>query len=95
MKRCILYVLAICTCAITSYSKNIVFGKVVSADSIGIEYASVRLLATDSTFITGATTDSNGKYTLELNNNGKYILLYSALGYNSKQINAEITKKTT
>ncbi|WP_289857318.1 TonB-dependent receptor [uncultured Muribaculum sp.] len=95
MKRCILYVLAICTCAITSYSKNIVFGKVVSADSIGIEYASVRLLATDSTFITGATTDSNGKYTLELNKNGKYILQYSALGYNSKQINAEITKKTT
>ncbi len=59
-----------------------------------VPYATVSLLQSDSTLVTGAITDDNGHYTLDASK-GKYILQVSYVGYNTVCRPIEVTKSTT
>ncbi|MFZ4581923.1 MAG: outer membrane beta-barrel protein [Paludibacter sp.] len=62
-------------------------GKIVILDNkqnVALPYASVRLLmAQDSTFIAGTTTNEAGQYKLRIEPEKEYLLLFSHLGYDS------------
>lgn len=49
----------------------------------GIIQTTVQLLKSDSTYVSGATTDENGAFTLNAPANGKYILKFTNIGYKS------------
>lgn len=47
-----------------------------------IMMTTVQLLKTDSTFVTGATSDEEGFFSLNAPQNGKYIVKFTSIGYN-------------
>ncbi|MDR3287541.1 MAG: TonB-dependent receptor [Prevotellaceae bacterium] len=49
-----------------------------------IEFANILLLNTDSSFYSGATTDSTGSFVFSVEERKSYLLKVSCLGYNSK-----------
>lgn len=57
-----------------------VSGRVTSAGS-AVEFASVRFLKPDSTFVAGGATDGEGRFAVSLPAAGNYIMLASAMGY--------------
>jgi outer membrane receptor protein involved in Fe transport len=57
-----------------------------------VAYATVALRRTsDSTFITGAASNPDGEFSLEITGAGNYIILISAIGYNHVSKNADLT----
>lgn len=86
MKRLsiILGVLLLCTSLMAA---NKITGKVIDeSNNQNIEYANVTLMAHDSTFVTGAVTDSNGDFLLKEVKDGDYILCISCIGYESSYL---------
>ena len=67
-------------------------GRVFDANSREkIEYANVVVLSpSDSSVITGTVTDSDGKFTIQKLNPGKYNVEVRFIGYNKKHFNIEI-----
>lgn len=57
-----------------------VSGRVTSAGS-AVEFASVRFLKPDSSFVAGGATDGEGRFAVSLPAAGNYIMLASAMGY--------------
>lgn len=75
----ILGALSIC---ISLTAANKITGKVMDESSNqSVEYANVRLMAQDSTFITGAATDNAGNFLLKEVKDGDYIMHVSCIGY--------------
>lgn len=69
------------------FSQVQVSGYLKNADGDqAISYATVRLLQTDSTFVSGALTDSTGLYRLDKVYPEKYLIAFSSIGYLSKVI---------
>lgn len=67
-------------CSFSAAAQKFVSGKVQDTQSAPIAYATVSLLQTDSTLITGAITDEQGDFMLSAPA-GKYLLKVSYIGY--------------
>ena len=59
----------------------LVKGKLMSEDNHELNYASIRLLSPDSSFVQGTITDSIGNYCLQNVYSGDYLLSISSMGY--------------
>ena len=79
MKRIITFALAL-MCAITTFAQKTISGKVQDIRSTPIAYATVSLMQSDSSLVTGAITDNAGAFTLSAPS-GKYLLQVSFVGY--------------
>lgn len=58
-----------------------------------VELATIQLLKSDSTFITGANTTANGSFNIHPKSAGKYIIKISFVGYNSRFFPIQLTDK--
>ena len=59
----------------------------------GVPLVTVRLMKSDSTFVTGTTCSETGVFKLDAKKAGKYILKFSSIGYNSVFKNVTLTKE--
>ena len=81
MKKLSIILGALSMC-ISLTAANKITGKVMDESSNqSVEYANVRLIAQDSTFITGAATDNAGNFLLKEVKDGDYIIHVSCIGY--------------
>ena len=74
-------------------------GLLQGTEQNALPYASVRLLQTDSTFVSGTVTDSLGYYHLNQISSNDYLLAFSTVGYKPEVIpvtvsNADVTVPT-
>ena len=75
------------------FGQIILQGKVVNAEKEIVEFANVSLFLPDSSILlTGATTDANGQYDLQLSRYGTYHLTISRIGYEDFSETLVITK---
>lgn len=66
---------------------NKITGKVVDENTNqSVEYANVSLMNTDSTFVSGVATDSNGTFVVKEVKDGNYILCVSCIGYTNSYL---------
>ena len=87
----ILGVLSMC---ISLTAANKITGKVMDESSNqSVEYANVKLMAQDSTFITGAATDNDGNFLLKEVKDGDYILCVSCIGYGDSYLSIRNLKE--
>lgn len=87
----ILGVLSMC---ISLTAANKITGKVIDESSNqSVEYANIRLMAQDSTFITGAATDNDGNFLLKEVKDGDYILYVSCIGYDDSYLSIRNLKE--
>lgn len=70
----------------------IISGEVIDESNNPIEFAAVRFMVADTTFVTGSSTDSMGKFSAILSASGKYQVITSALGYAPKILNIEVDR---
>ena len=76
--------LFLCVClmpAFSLYAQVRIHGKVTDLDNQPLAYSTVRLLKTDSAFISGTTTDTLGYYQFTNVQPDKYLLAFSTIGY--------------
>lgn len=71
---------------ISSADAQVVSGIVLNEQHQGIPYATIRLLQADSTFVSGAYTDSMGRYSVETMQHDCYLLHVSSVGYKSQML---------
>jgi hypothetical protein len=84
----ILLILVLCLSTTFVHAQYRISGTVIDVDSNeNLDFASVRLLTSDSTLVKGAIADNVGKFTLESISRGDYILLVSCLGYTNSYSN--------
>ena len=83
MKKLLLFTFLICSAAAMAQSSF--SGKVVNDAAQPIPFATVQLLKTDSSLITGAITDEQGEFTLSAPA-GKAILQISYIGFTSRTL---------
>ena len=62
-----------------AFAQHEVKGKVDDTERKALPYASVRLLKTDSTYVSGITTDSLGCYRFANVASNKYLLAFSTI----------------
>lgn len=79
MKRIFIFCVAL-LCAMVTFAQSNLAGKVQDTQSAPIAYATVSLLRTDSTLVTGTITDDAGAFALSAPS-GKYLLQVSYIGY--------------
>ena len=93
MKRFIYHLLTtLSAIAVTLCANAKITGSLIGADDKSpLMEASIRLVKAnrDSTFVNGATSDANGKFSIASPAQGKYVLKISYLGYNT--VNRAIT----
>ncbi len=66
----------------TTYAQQGIKGKIVDKQSKeGIMQATLQLLRTDSTFVTGVLSDDEGNFTMPVDSAGTYILKVTSVGY--------------
>ena len=58
-----------------------------------LPYVTVRLLETDSTFVSGVTTDTLGKYVFSNIEKGNYLVALSSIGYKPAFIQIKMSDK--
>ena len=85
--------------SLPNFSQHQVEGRVNDIEQRALPYASVRLLKTDSTYVSGITTDSLGCYRFANVASNKYLLAFSTIGYKPQIIpvtvrNADVTVPT-
>ena len=76
-----------------AFAQHEVKGKVNDTERKALPYASVRLLKSDSTYVSGMTTDSLGCYRFANVASNEYLLAFSTIGYKPQII--PITVKST
>lgn len=89
--RIIIVFLFLCT-SVNCIAQCHIKGHVTNEDKIGVSYATVRLLNTDSVFVKGTVTDSVGQYQLKDIPEGEYIAAYSSIGYQSSYVSVSLTE---
>lgn len=72
--------LGIMLCIAVGVAAETIKGGVIDAQGKAMPFVTVSVLAPDSTLLTGAITDDDGKYEIEVNN-PKYIIQASYVGY--------------
>ena len=55
--------------------------------------AGIRLMTSDSTYVTGAASEANGTFSLKVAKKGKYILKFSSIGFLEKCINVTLSSQ--
>lgn len=70
-------------------------GTIVDANRQHIPYVTVQLLNADSTFVSGCSTDSIGRFALQSKQQGRYMLSVSSVGYRSLWMSVDIEKDET
>ncbi|WP_277233936.1 carboxypeptidase-like regulatory domain-containing protein [Phocaeicola salanitronis] len=73
-------------CFLPGFAQHRIEGRVNDIEQKALPYASVRLLHADSTYVTGMTTDSLGRYRFADVASGDYLLSFSILGYKPKSV---------
>lgn len=69
-------------------------GKVTETQSgAAVEMATVRLMKSDSTFVTGASSAADGSFKVNAKKTGSYILKFTFIGYNTVYRNVTLTKE--
>lgn len=83
MKRMILIIILLGSMIQGAFAQNItIAGKTISSrQGEAIEFANVVLNTVDSTFVSGATTDAAGQFSIKSISTGSYLLSVSSLGY--------------
>lgn len=80
-------ILGILSLCISLRAANKITGKVIDENTNqSVEYANVSLMNTDSTFVTGVATDSNGAFAVKEVKDGNYILCVSCIGYTNSYL---------
>lgn len=84
--KVVMRILGLIVCFLLYYifpleSQVLVKGKLMSEDNHELNYASIRLLSPDSSFVQGTITDSIGNYCLQNVYSGDYLLSISSMGY--------------
>ena len=75
-----------------AFAQNNVTGRVVESDSREpMVQATVRLLKTDSTMVTGVVSDMNGNFKVKAPSAGRYILQITSVGYKTYTHNVTVT----
>ena len=74
------FFLGIMLCMAVGMSAETIKGSVIDAKGEAMPFVTISVLAPDSTLLTGAITDDDGKYEIEVNN-PKYIIQASYVGY--------------
>ena len=82
-----LFLLLLVLCVLSAQAQNLsVKGRVTDTSQEAIIAANVSLWATDSTLVTGVTSDAQGKFTLNKIKAGNYRLAITFIGYQSEVI---------
>ena len=68
-------------------------GRICDSDRIPVDYATVAVLAPDSTFVTGTASAGDGAFAFELSK-GQYIVKISALSFKEEYRNVDFTQTT-
>lgn len=80
-------ILGVLSLSISSLAANKITGKVIDESSNqSVEYANVRLMTPDSTFVTGVATDDGGNFLLKEVKDGDYLLCVSCIGYSESYL---------
>lgn len=93
MKR-LLSIAVLCAVCFSSFAQHVIKGTVIDSDTQeSIPQATIKLLRTDSTFVSGAgvVSDMSGNFSLKTPAAGKYILQISYVGYNNFYRNVNIS----
>ena len=89
MKRFLVFVLATMT-MVLAFAGNITGTVVDGGDKSALAQCTVRLLmARDSAFVKGVASDADGKFSFSGVKNGKYVLQFSFIGYET--LNKEVS----
>jgi CarboxypepD_reg-like domain len=75
------------------YSQTSVLGKVVDRSSNTIQYISVVIKAGNNSIVNYTYTNIEGEFEFEISKTGKFNVIFSALGYESKSVTIEIAKE--
>jgi len=91
---------SICTILLTinsSIAQNaIIKGVIVEFENKQpVEFASVSVLKTDSSFVGGILTLANGEFNIPVKNAGKYLLKIFSIGYETKFVNFTLAKNNS
>ena len=83
MKKIVLLIIAVIATAVSALAQErLISGVVIDSDSKEPAYqATVRLLKTDSTLVTGAISDESGSFKLNAPADGDYIVKITSIGY--------------
>ena len=83
MRRVFLLMMALIAMSVTAFAQDrTITGIVIDGDSKEPAYqATVRLLKTDSTLVTGAITNEYGAFKVEAPSDGNYLLKVTSVGY--------------
>ena len=93
MKRTAFILLLTLMSAISFAQERRISGTLVDRDTKEpMGQTTVQLLKMDSTFVAGAISDDNGKFTLKAPENGKYLLRISSVGYITSVKRIEMVK---
>lgn len=87
--------IALCCLPTQSQAQCSIHGNVMDSDNEALEFATVRLLNKDSTFVAGSATDSIGNFHFTSINIGNYLIAFSSIGYDSQFMSVHICKETT
>lgn len=80
-------ILGVLSLSISSLAANKITGKVIDESSNqSVEYANVKLMTPDSTFVTGVATDDGGNFLLKEVKDGDYLLCVSCIGYSESYL---------
>lgn len=93
MSKLILYIILFCS-GFVAYGQRTLSGIVTDEFEKPLPNTAVRVLTTDSAFVTGTTTDKNGEYKIGLKKNGSYILQYNLIGYYPEQFTTSVDKES-
>ena len=94
MKTILTLILAMASTAF-AFAQNQITGKVKeSSNDKMIPYATVSLLSSDSTVVTGCISNSDGVFTLKNIKSGKYILNASFLGYDKRSFELDVQQNS-
>ncbi len=74
-----------------SFSQTTIIGKIVDTTNISVPYANVLVKNQEKSIIVYTFSNEEGKYKLKTNKTGKFNILFSALGFESKTVPIEIT----
>lgn len=68
----------------------IISGRVTESTDNPIEFAAIRFMMADTTFVSGTSTDSLGRFTASLPAIGEYQMMVSALGYIPENLSVKL-----
>ena len=92
MRKTILLMLAMMIALVAEAQERKVAGSLIDQDTKEpMPQATVQLLKTDSTYVTGAVSNDQGEFAIKAPGSGKFILKISSVGYKTATKNIEIS----